>query len=122
MLEHISKYAVVGLIGTSTHFSLLYFFVEALYWDPVLASVSAFPPVVFLSYILNRNWTFKSDKEHQIALPKYLAVSLVSLANNSILMYTLVSLLDIWYLTAQLCSIAIIPVINFVLKKYWAFA
>jgi len=37
-------------------------------------------------------------------------------------MYTLLTIFDIWYLAAQACSIAIIPVINFILKKYWAFA
>ena len=122
MYKHVIRYAVVGILGTFTHFSLLYIFVEKLYQDPVLSSIAAFPVVVWLSYVLNKNWTFESDKAHMIALPKYLIVCLVSLMNNFLLMHLLVNVFEVWYMAAQACSIAIIPVINFILKKYWAFA
>ena len=113
---------MVGILGTSLHFLLLFIFVEKFSQDPVLSSIAAFPAVVFISYVLNKNWTFESDKAHAIALPKYLIVCLVSLINNFLLMYLLVNIFEIWYMAAQACSIAVIPLINFILKKYWAFA
>lgn len=122
MHKHISRYVVVGILGTATHFLLLYVFVEMFAQDPVVASIAAFPVVVWLSYVLNKNWTFESDKAHMVALPKYLLVCLVSLMNNFLLMYLLVNIVEIWYMAAQACSIAVIPIINFILKKYWAFA
>tara|TARA_R110001592_G_scaffold319724_3_gene597485 strand:- start:13929 stop:14297 length:369 start_codon:yes stop_codon:yes gene_type:complete len=122
MYKHVTRYAVVGILGTSLHFLLLFIFVEKFSQDPVLSSIAAFPAVVILSYVLNKNWTFESDKAHAIALPKYLTVCFVSLMNNFLLMYLLVNVLEIWYMAAQAFSIAVIPVINFILKKYWAFA
>lgn len=121
MIVHISKYAVVGLLGTALHFTLLAIAVEGANYDPVYASLAVFPPVVVLSYILNRNWTFQSEKDHFVALPKYIVISLASLATNFFIMNTLVNIYGMWYLAAQVCSIAIIPIVNFLLKKYWAF-
>lgn len=121
MMIHLSKYAVVGLLGTALHFALLALAVELGDVDPVFASLAVFPPVVLLSYVLNRNWTFRSEKDHYVALPKYLVISLASLATNFFVMNTLVNVYGMWYIAAQVCSIGIIPIVNFLLKKYWAF-
>ena len=122
MIIPAAKYFVVGILGTVTHLSLLYFAVEFLHMPPLLGSSAAFVVVVVQSYLLNRNWTFQSDRGHGSALPRYLAVSGMGFVGNLTIMFVMFNILGLWYMLAQASAAVVIPVMNFLLNKYWTFS
>jgi putative flippase GtrA len=122
MIASAAKYIVVGVLGTATHLALLYVTVEFFFFSPLLGSSTAFVWVVIQSYLLNRNWTFQSDQKHTRTLPRYLIVSGVGFLSNFLLMYFMVNVLGIWYMTAQILTALVIPIMNFLLNRYWTFS
>ncbi len=122
MIIHATKYLVVGVLGTLTHLSLLYITVEFLTFSPILGSSLAFIWVVLQSYLLNRNWTFQSDKAHITTLPRYIVVSVAGFLTNLLIMFVMVNVLGLWYMLAQTVTILVIPALNFLLNKYWTFS
>lgn len=122
MIASAAKYIVVGILGTATHLALLYLTVEFFLFSPLIGSSTAFIFVVIQSYILNRNWTFQSEKSHTSTLPRYLIVSGVGFLSNFLLMYFMVNVLGIWYMTAQILTALVIPIMNFLLNRYWTFS
>lgn len=122
MIASAAKYIVVGLLGTATHLSLLYFTVEFFLFSPLLGSSIAFVWVVIQSYLLNKNWTFENDKKHSSTLPRYLIVSGIGFLGNFLMMYVLLNIFGLWYMLAQILTALVIPVINFLLNKHWTFS
>lgn len=118
----VSRYALVGMLGTATHLALLYGLVEWAALPPLLATSLAFCWVVLQSYWLNRNWVFQSDSRHVSSLPKFVIASLLGLTANFGLMYLMIEVLDLWYMAAQIVTILVIPPMNYLLYRYWTFA
>lgn len=115
------KYAVVGLIGTFTHLSILGFLVEVLHFSPIVGTTIGFLVTVIISYYLNYRWTFSSSSKHIIALPRYTAVSLIGLCLNTGIMFLTVNVFHLWYVIGQTIAVIMIPLSNFFLNSHWSF-
>lgn len=63
-----------------------------------------------------------SAGEKEIFFYKYVIVSLSGLGINLLIMFLLVNLLGVWYIWAQVIVIIVVPISNFTLNRYWAFA
>ncbi len=122
MVVSAAKYFIVGAIGTVTHLVVLYCCVEFMFLSALVGSSVGFTWVVIQSYFLNRNWTFESDKQHRSALPRYIVVSCVGFITNLFIMFIAVDVLHVFYLAAQLLTITVVPGMNFLLNKFWAFS
>ncbi len=118
----VTRYFFVGLLGTIAHFSLLYISVEYFSISPIVGSSAAFIWVVIQSYFLNRNWTFKSDRRHMSAIPRYVAVSIFSFICNLVIMSTMLNVFGLPYMLAQATVVLVIPLSNFLLIKHWTFS
>lgn len=122
MSGSVTKYIVVGVLSTLTHLTLLYILVEFFQLSPLPASSIAFIWVVLQSYWLNRTWTFRSDRNHLSSLSRYIVVSLVGFFSNLAIMYFMLSVGGLWYMAAQTVTILVIPLINYLLHRYWTFS
>ena len=118
----ILRYAVVGIIGTLTHVSLVVLLVELANISPTLSTALGFIVVLIISYFLNRFWTFeKQNDRHLIDFIKYTLVSLFGLGLNVGIIFTTVEVLHWWYVYGLALVTLVIPVCNFLLNKYWVF-
>ena len=115
------RYFIVGVLGTLIHFGILATLVELGRMDPVLASTIGFIVTLFVSYVLNRRWTFASRVRHRVAFTRYAAVSMFGLALNSLIMYLAVHVFDLWYIAGQALVVAVVPAVNFALNRSWSF-
>lgn len=115
------RYGIVGAIGTITHLLILLLLVEILSFNPIISSSFAFIVVVFISYYLNYNWTFKSTTKHFTVLIRYIMVCLSGFTLNIIIMFIVVDVLNLYYMLGQIISIVVIPISNFILNNRWAF-
>jgi len=121
--KEIIKFIISGGFAVFVEFSLLYSFTDILgiwyLWSSVFAFVSSF----FVSFFLQKFWTFgDGDKDvlgKQMIL--YLLIALFNLCSNTFFMYVLVDLFGIWYMFAQFFVAAAIALWNFIIYKFFIF-
>jgi putative flippase GtrA len=76
---------------------------------------------VIVNYSLNRNWTFKSQRDHRQTMVRYA----VMLTVNVVLTLLIVLVLThngVYYLLSKLIAVAIIASINFFAGRHWVFS
>ena len=115
------RYVVAGGLGTAAHLGVLVLSVERLGLGFVAGSAAGFVAALAVSYLINRDWTFRTGRRQRGRFWRYALVCLSGLAINTALMMALVEGLHWPYLLAQLSVIFIVPVSNFVLSRHWAF-
>ncbi len=115
------RFAGVGAIGTLAHYVLLVMLVETLRTNEVAASTAGATLGALVNYLLNRRYTFRSEKRHGEALTKFLIIAALGLTLNSLLMLIFVEILNIYYLLAQVFSTGLVLIWNFLGNRFWTF-
>ncbi len=115
------RYFIVGVIGTGIHFGVLIMLVELFGVEAVTASTIGFIVTLIVSYVLNHRWTFRSDRRHLSAMPRYTLVSVSGLLLNSAIMYVTVHVLEWWYILGQCMVVVVVPLTNFLFNYHWSF-
>lgn len=122
-IKQMVRYGVVGVIGASIHFGTVILLVEIFKQNPVFSSAFGFSIVVAISYLLNKNWTFKvKEKGKSYRFLKYIMVSCLGFGINVSIMYYAVNLAHWSYILGQSIVTVVIPVSNFTLNKFWTFS
>lgn len=121
--KQIIKYLIAGGAATLVDLSLLYFLTDILGIWYLISAVLAFGGAFFVSFFLQKFWTFRdSDKEiiyRQMRL--YLAVALANFIINTALMYILVDGFKIWYMLAQFMVSSLIAFESYLVYKFFVF-
>lgn len=78
-------------------------------------------PCLLLNYTLHRSFTFKSDKHHGQAGPRYLAIQLSGMAFNSSALWLTVERLRWPFLPAQVVVIVLLAGGSYIGQKLWSF-
>jgi putative flippase GtrA len=110
----------VGAIGTLGHYAVLVALVH-MGANPVFSSGLGAIVGAIVNYTLNYRHTFESNQRHRIAAPKFIIVSLVGILINLVVMYLLVTVLDVYYLAAQIVATGVVLGWNFLGNRYWTF-
>lgn len=116
------KYGLVGIVGTTSHTLTLYLGVEKFGLNPLLSSSLGFIISVVISFLMNAKWTFNSSHRNKLFFAKYLIVCLIGLGINLTILYFFTYVVFYNYLIGQLIALIVVPIINFVLNKKWAFS
>jgi putative flippase GtrA len=100
-----SKFAVVGVGATLTHFTTLSLLIEVarLPW-PTLASAIGSIFGIMTSYIGNYAWTFARNEPHRQFVARFFCIYLFSMAANTAVFYIQVHFLGFYYAVAFLVS------------------
>jgi putative flippase GtrA len=115
-----SRFLAVGVATTAVHYGVLIALVEAWNVNPVLATTAGFIAAVFLSYLLNRRYTFDKRPTFGQGLLKYYASVSMGLVINAGLM----ALLTGWgvnYLIAQIVASGAALIWNFFAARFLVF-
>ncbi|NJO31783.1 MAG: GtrA family protein [Rhodospirillales bacterium] len=114
------RFASVGLVATGAHYAILVSLVEVWKIHPVLATSVGFVAGVFVSYTLNRQYTFEQTPPFALGLAKYYVALSAGLAMNAIT----VAVLARWgfpYLVAQVVATGVVLVLNFLIARLVVF-
>lgn len=114
-------FAVVGLVATLVHVTVVTVLVELFAVSAVTASVPAFLLAMLCSYIANRRWTFQADGAHHEQLPKYALVSAAGLGLNVLIMYVVVEVMHRWYGSGLALVVITVPMVTYLLNRNWTF-
>lgn len=119
------KFCVVGVISTVIDFGIYLSLTRSFEWwreHFLMANACAFIVAVSWSFIANKSWTFR-DKTRDIyaQYPKFILVYLIGLIGNQFILYTLVSIFEIYDVIAKAIAVAVILFWNFIANKIWTF-
>lgn len=122
MLAQFIKFSLVGVLNTAIHYGVFYGLYRYAGLYHLFASAAGFCFAVANSYLLNKFWTFKRrGAPVREEFLKFFLVSVLSLGVNLAGMAILVELLAVHPPLAQLLTISITLVINFLSNKFWTF-
>lgn len=127
LLVQFSQFLTVGGLATLTHITVFVALIESLDVRPLLANLYAFCVAFTVGFSGHFYWTFAHEKSADsrqpgLAVWRFLLVSLLGLALNSLVVYTVVGLLSWSYVYAVVVMVTLVPLLLFLLNKTWAFA
>jgi len=115
------KYSIVGGVGTVIDFGVLLLLVEIFGVAVLVANTISFVLAATNNYVLNNIWKFREkNKTLRTQYAKFLLVSIVALAINTVLMKVFV-MLGMWYVSAKILIIGIVVFWNYLGNKLWTF-
>ncbi|MDD1614637.1 MAG: GtrA family protein, partial [Methylococcaceae bacterium] len=119
MLVKFTAFALVGVIGTLAHYSILYALVEFYKINPVWGSGYGALAGLIINYVLNYSLTFKSQQSHVQTLPKFALIASLGFCLNLVLMALLTP--HLYYLYAQVVTTGVVLIWNFLANNFWTF-
>jgi len=121
--KRLIKYVISGGVAATTDLSLLFFFHDIFDIDVVVSATLAFIIAFFVSFYLQKFWTFSDNSRDKIKqqMAIYFIVGSVNTAINAWAMNLLVNSWHIWYLLAQVIVAGSIALYSFIIYKFLIF-
>lgn len=116
------KFAIVGSTSTAVNYAVFYYLFHFDHFNYLVASASGFITGMFISYTLNRKFTFESENQKRAKeFFSYFAVCLFSLGLSLLTLRFCVEILHISPLLGNLFAIGVSTVSNFLGAKFFVF-
>ena len=120
--KNIGKYSIVGVTTFGFDLLLLYFFVEFLKINYLIATIIAFIIAVSLNYYFNRKYTFSFTKSNYTkAYLVFMIIDGICLGIISLSMYTFVDILGYNYFISRIIIAGFIGLFNYALHWFITF-
>ena len=119
------RFAAVGILNTGIDLGIYFFLTRYVIFFGnfvFLAKAFSYSIGVVTSYLLNRNWTFKSNTAHVQSFFPFIGVNLVSVVLNAVLMILFLDFFRLDELFALVLVTGITFVWNFLASKNLVFA
>lgn len=115
------RFSWVGAFTLSIYLILMWLLDRYCELSTWLDATIAYAPALVLNYLLHRSFTFRSDKRHLEAGPKYLVIQLGGMAINSLVVWLGVDVLLLPFAVAQVLAIGTLSVWSYLGQKLWVF-
>ena len=122
LIPQFIQFALVGCAAAIGHYGALIILSEWAGVSQVPASGTGFVIGAAISYALNYQFVFRSDKDHAPTAAKFLTVALIGLALNSAIMALLTGSADLHYLPAQVTATILVMIWSYLGNRCWTFA
>lgn len=122
LIPQFMQFALVGCAAAVGHYSALIILSEWAGVSPVPASGAGFVIGAAISYALNYQFVFRSDKDHAPTAAKFLTVAIIGLVLNSAIMALLTGGADLHYLPSQVTATVLVMVWSYLGNRCWTFA
>jgi putative flippase GtrA len=121
MMNQFFKFAAVGAASTLSTYTVLITLVEVFSVSAVTGSLVGYIAGAAVNYVLNRRYTFSSNMQHRLAVPRFALIIVVGFVLNTAIMYYTVSSTSIHYILAQLAAVAVVLVWSYSANRLWTF-
>jgi len=111
----VTRFFVAGGSAAGTNLAIFYLLTSVMGFYYVWSSIIAFIISFFVSFTLQKFWTFRDESLSGLntQLAKYISVALFNLAVNTAMLYLLVEYAHFHHLSAQLFTILTIAIWSF---------
>lgn len=121
LLRQFSRFFSVGLLAVATHYGTMIALVELAGVEAVRAAIVGYITGGFVSYGLNRRFTYSTERSHSAAAWRFSVVAGVGLVLTYGFMALFNRTLGWHYLLSQLITTGIVMLFSFFAHKYWSF-
>ena len=117
--RRIVRYVISGGTATAANLSLLFILTHWAGLWYLYSSIIAISAATIVSFTLQKLWTFRNFDIERIRMqfPMHATLALFNIGANTVLLYTLVEWVHIWYLLAQVISGALLACLNYYVYK-----
>lgn len=118
-LDRLVKFTLVGLSGVLVNQGFLWFFVEKLGWDKILANIPAMELAILNNFTWNDLWTFRDLKSRPL-YQRLLSFHLAALTGAIVqwIIYATLIFFGMNYLLANLVGIAVSFIVRFLVNRH----
>lgn len=122
-MQKILRYIISGATAALVNVGILFVLVDFVHVHYLSASIASYLLAIIVSFLLQKFWTFRESVPGQVhtQFALYTLITLVNLCLNTVLMYTFVSVLGMWYLLAQIVSGLLIAVSSYFVYQRFVF-
>lgn len=122
LLAKIMRFSVVGALSGLLYAVFTTIGVQATGLDPKLASLAAYAGVVPINFLLQRNFTFRSEGAVAFDLVRYGVAQVCNTLMCFAVMWLAVDLLSLHYAVGIVLGIAVVPFVTFFIMDRWVFS
>lgn len=116
------RYGVVGVLNSGIGYAVIFVCMGVFGWRPVTSNIAGYAVGIVISFVLNRNFTFRSIGAAGSELRRFLLIfALAYLANLAVLL-VMVHWVEMAAGWAQVVAGVVYFVLSFVLSKFYVFA
>lgn len=116
------RYGLVGVLASVIHASISLLLHEVFGIDPFWSHACGFFGGLTTAYLGHYHYSFKDDGAHKQRFPKFFITAAAGFALHQGGVYVLVNLLSLNYSTQALPLLMIlVPMVTFLLSKFWVF-
>jgi len=116
------KFSLIGVINTMVSFAAYLFFTRLIKFDPLIANALAFVIAVTISYVLNKNWTFRDRGRITVnQYSRFFTISGIGFGLSEVIILVVHHLLDIHDFIAFTVATVIVMFWNFFANRFWTF-
>lgn len=121
-IRTLTKFVGVGLVATGVHTGLALILANFLGFHPIAANISGFTVAFFISFFGHFFWTFANSNNtvHQ-TMPRFIISAIIGAAASNGLLWILLNSVLLPNNISILASIAIVPLVTFLLSRLWIF-
>lgn len=119
-LQQFVKFSMIGAINTLIHIIITISIVELLHFHPIVANSLAFLSANMFSYWANSRWSFRT-KLSGMRFVRFVTISIVGLL-ITVGGSGLAEIMNWHYLVGVAIVVCALPILTFVLHKYWTFS
>jgi len=116
------NFVIVGLAAAVVHYSVLIGLVEGGGAGTIAATLAGYICGGVVSYLLNRRFTYESERPHGEAVWRFALVAGIGFLLTGALMALFNGYFGVPYLVAQLAITGIVLVWSFLANRLWTFA
>ena len=118
------KYYTVGGSGVLVNLGILYALTDFIGFWYIASQIIAISISISSNFLFNRFWTFSGsieDQRNSVMYVKFLIVSLIGMAIQQGITYSLVENIALYYMYAAGIGIIIAGAINYIVNRRWTF-
>jgi len=114
------RFAAAGAAGTALHYAVLATLVYLAGMQPGWSAAIGAAAGAAVNYSVNRAVTFRSDRAHGEALPRFAAMAAAGMLLNGVLVEAMAGA-GLHVMLAQAVATAFILVLNYIVSRTWIF-
>lgn len=115
------RFGWVGFFTLGVYAAEMWLLAHYTTWPTWLNGTLSYGPCLLVNYLLHRSFTFRSDRQHSVAGPRYLAIQLGGMAFNTGVLWLGVEHWGWPYFPSQVVAVMVLAAWSYVGQKAWAF-
>jgi putative flippase GtrA len=120
-LAEIMRFGIVGLSSLGLYYAFLIGFVELLGVPVLVSAILAYLVATIWNYWRQRNWAFKSGRDHKSSIPGYLVTHAIGICINTGVLYIFTYHFELHYILSQVFAICAVAAWTYLSLKIWVF-